>query len=113
MFCVQRNNAEDIHVLVENDHLLGSLDDLNRKQARDGQPRNARRQAQSRWIVYAALVIRLQNFLRGPWLVRRGRVYHLLRPRTRWRRWIATRAADAEPRISFVPTSAARAAALP
>src|SRR6202035_3233708 len=113
MFRVYRNYAEHIHVLVQNNDLLLSLYDLQWKETGDGEARYAGRQAQSRWIVDAAFVERLENFFRGPGLVRRGGVYNLLRRGTRRSIGITARAAHTQSGIRFVPTSAPRAAALP
>ena len=73
MLGIQRNQSRNnIHVFVENHHLLGCLNELHREQPEGCQPWNSRRQAARRRIVNRTIVVALQHLLGGPGLIGRA-----------------------------------------
>src|SRR4030095_8988342 len=70
MFRVQRNHAENVHVFVEHDDLRGRLDNLLWEETQHHSPRQTCWQTLRRGVINASSVKGLQNFLRGPWLIR-------------------------------------------
>src|SRR5262245_9287258 len=115
MFRVQRDDAEDIHVLIKHDDLRGSLDDLLREQTQHYSAWNTGGQALPGGIIDASSVVGLQNFLRGPRLVRRS--FSSRRPvvgrESHSRLRVASTAAHSHTAVRLFPRAARCTASLP
>src|SRR5262245_40120743 len=115
MFSVQRDHAEDIHVLIKNDKLRRRLDVLLRIEPEHWRPRYSSRKALRRRIIDTSLVEGLEDFLRSPRLVRRAFASGgpVVGPEHGGRVRILSAATDTQTCIGCFPASADGTAALP